>query len=152
MILATTTSVTIPLEIAFEPGFSTSISFEVFSLFVDFLFLVDILINFRCSFINNHGDEITDRKVIAKKYVMGRFWLDFMTILPAKHFILDPKYNMYAKMIGMLKVTRVLRISDLISYLNIHETVKMNLKLIQQIFFLMLYVHCIACGWFYITK
>lgn len=95
---------------------------------------------------------MVDRAKIAKKYLLGRFWLDFLTILPAKWLITDSRYLIYARMIGMLKVTRVLRISDLISYLNIHESVKMNLKLLQQVFFLILYVHCISCGWFYITK
>lgn len=130
MVLAIAKSITIPLEIAFDPKFAETTSFIFFSLFVDFIFFLDIFINFRCSYINKHGEEVVDRGMIAKKYLLGRFWLDFLTILPAKYAVSDEGFLIYAKMIGMLKVTRVLRISDLISYLNIHESVKMNLKLL----------------------
>lgn len=128
MFLAIVKSVTIPLEIAFDPEFAFEPSFVAFSVFVDIVFAIDILFNFRCTYINEHGEEVKNLKKIARKYFFGRFWLDFVTVLPLKYMFED---RSEFKMIGMLKVTRVLRIADLINYLNIHEYVKLNLKLIQ---------------------
>lgn len=85
MTLATIKSVTIPVEIAFSPPFEKDPSFIAFSAFVDFIFFIDILINFRCTFVNQDGDEVSDLKKIAKKYVLGRFWIDLITVLPLKY-------------------------------------------------------------------
>jgi len=47
---------------------------------------------------------------------------------------------------------RVFRLSKLITKLNISEDRKMTLKLLKLIFFIILYIHCVGCCWFYIIK
>ena len=47
---------------------------------------------------------------------------------------------------------RVLRFTRIISYLNATESVKQSLKLSKLIFYLLVYIHLQACGWYAYTK
>ena len=50
---------------------------------VDLLFVIDIIINFRTTYISGKGEEVFDPKVIAKKYALGgRFWIDLLSVIP----------------------------------------------------------------------
>jgi len=47
------------------------------------LFLIDVVLNFFTTYINDNGDEIMDMKKIAKNYLKVNFWLDLFASLPA---------------------------------------------------------------------
>lgn len=50
---------------------------------MDTLFVIDILVNFRCTYIDREGEEIYDPKLIAKNYVVGgRFAIDLIATIP----------------------------------------------------------------------
>jgi len=83
MILATYNCFAIPYEVAFEPPMMEATFFTVLDWLIDFLFLVDIFINFRTTVINSkNGEEITDTKELAKEYMKGRFWIDLLATIP----------------------------------------------------------------------
>lgn len=44
------------------------------------------------------------------------------------------------------------RLSRVITYLNLQSSIKMTLRLVKLIFFLILYLHLVGCFWFYIAK
>ena len=56
------------------------------------------------------------------------------------------------KIFGALKLVRVLRLSKIIAYLRATEEIKAFLKLIKLVFFLMIYMHCLACVWWMIVS
>jgi len=56
------------------------------------------------------------------------------------------------KLFSLLKLVRVLRLERLISKLNLKNEVKTSLKLIKLIFFILLFIHFVGCGWFFIAK
>jgi len=114
------------------------------------MFIIDIFINFRSSFINSIGDEISDPKHIAKNYIKG-FWIDLISVLPFDTIVGKNSNLSLLKLFGLLKVVRVLRLGRIINYLNIREDSKMTLKLGNLIFFLILYIHCLACLWYYVV-
>ena len=83
MVLATWNCFAIPLEIAFEPAMSKGIGWLVINSVTDVLFLVDIVLTFRTTYINTAtGDEITEPKKIAMQYLSGRFWIDLLATIP----------------------------------------------------------------------
>lgn len=49
------------------------------------------------------------------------------------------------QLLGILKLGRMLRLSKIISYLNVDEDVKASMKLSKLIFFLILYMHFSSC-------
>jgi len=53
---------------------------------------------------------------------------------------------------GLLKLGRVLRLGCIITFLNVKVDLKMSLKLLKLVFFLVMYIHCIACLWFMIAE
>ena len=55
-------------------------------------------------------------------------------------------------MAGLLKLTRVTRISKIIRDLSVKEETKALFKIIQLTFYLFLYIHIIACLWWYIIE
>lgn len=55
-------------------------------------------------------------------------------------------------MFGLLKIIRVFRLSSIINNLNLREQLKMTIKIIKLCFFLILYVHVIACMWYYLVR
>ena len=119
--------------------------------------MIDVFISFRTSFvIESTGIEITDLKVIALKYLKGRFTIDLLASLPLDMLtfaISNSKQNSFVfQIFGLLKLVRVLRLSKLITYLNLKSNVKMSLKLAKLIFFIVMFIHCLACIWFYIVS
>lgn len=48
-------------------------------------------------------------------------------------------------------MTRILRFTKVISFLNATENVKLSLKLFKLIFYLLVYIHLQACAWYFYT-
>lgn len=73
----------IPFSLAFNDQYE-SVALEAFGYMVDSIFVMDILINFRTSFIHPKiGIEISDGKLIAIEYIkQWRFWCDVLSIIP----------------------------------------------------------------------
>lgn len=113
------------------------------------MFIVDIFVNFRTSYLNDAtGQEITDTKKIAVQYLKARFWIDFLASIPFDLVIIifgiEEDNTTIFQTFGLFKLIRVLRLSRLIVYLNLKDDIKMSLKLVKLIFFLVMYLHCWA--------
>lgn len=119
--------------------------------------MFDVAICFRTSFIDHKTEEEQyDLKVISNHYLKGRFWADLLASLPFDFISLVAEKTsdsvQLLNLFGLLKLIRVLRISRIIMYLNAKENVKLTLKLVNIIFFLILYVHCQGCVWWLIVN
>ena len=79
--------VSVPLEIAFEPAMRHSfgqggwVGWSAWNLFVDALFVFDILLNFRTSFLHE-GHMVRDGWLIAHNYLRGWFFIDLIGSFP----------------------------------------------------------------------
>ena len=83
MICAVWNCITIPVNVAFPENFFTHTGFTVFDWCVDIIFLLDILVNFRTSYLNTKtGDEITNWWQIASNYLKTRFIIDLLATIP----------------------------------------------------------------------
>ena len=129
--------------------------FTAINAIIDTLFLVDIIISFRTTYVDpSTGDEIQDLRQIANHYLRSRFWLDLLATIPIDQFaeLIVQESVTALQMFGLLKLVRVLRLGRIIAYLNLKDDVKMSLKLMKLVFFLVIYIHCWACLWFLIVK
>jgi CRP-like cAMP-binding protein len=146
---------TIPFIIAFIPGWAESWYYITIIWLINFIFVIDIFVNLRTTYINNRtGDEVWDPKMIAKKYVFGpRFTIDFLSALPLDQFIPQGLFvRDIFSLLGMLKAVRVMRLSKVIQSLNIRQDIKAYLKLLKLVFYLIIYIHFIACIFYYIVQ
>jgi hypothetical protein len=55
---------------------------EIFSLVVDCLFFIDIIVNFISAIQTVDGDFIVGLKEIAYNYITGWFFIDFIAVFP----------------------------------------------------------------------
>ena len=120
---------------------------------VDACFLLDILIHFRSAYFDDElGQEISDSWKIAKLYLKGLFWLDLIAIFPFELMLPKDKDSFWADFIGLMKLSRILRINRLIQYLSYTEDTKANLRLLKILVFLALYLHLFGCSWWLIVS
>lgn len=149
IIAAIYNTITIPLVIAFNPNVFESTLVTVLESFIDLTFFLDIIINFRTTYISTKtGEEIYDFQMIARRYLFGRFFVDFLSSIPFDK--LSGGSNDILPILGMLKLIRINRINVVIRNLNTKSDFKAFLKVLWLVFFLFLYNHVIACLWYYI--
>ena len=60
MLIATWNAMTLPIELAFEPGFTESPENSFLNGIIDFLFLIDIIVVFRTTIIGDNGEIVVD--------------------------------------------------------------------------------------------
>ncbi len=82
MLLAIYNCLMIPFVVAFEPENSEALN--GWERFVDVSFGLDIIVNFRCTFVNEKtGFEICSNKKVAMNYITtGRFFVDLAASIP----------------------------------------------------------------------
>ena len=87
MIFATWNCFTIPITVAFEPGVAETIYFFLFNSFIDIVFLLDIFVQFRTSFLHPRtGEEIILPHLIGWEYFKSRFLIDVLATIPFDTF------------------------------------------------------------------
>lgn len=136
----------LPIGIAFRVKNQV---FDLTSQAVDVIFVLDIFIVFRTTILDDDsGEEIRDGKVIASKYLKGRFTVDFLSTVPFDYIALvscsfhsfkvilytplSDSLNLFLlqifldsasakqfQLFGLLKLIRVLRLNRIIMYLNL---------------------------------
>ena len=138
---------TIPVAFAFSPPFTKELWFIFTDWFTTLIYLIDIVIQFRTTYVDQFGSIIRSYNSIAINYITSAsFWLDSISLLanPAT----DKIY--WIKFVGILKITRVFRIREIISAANVDKTKKALLKAAYFIFLLSIYIHLTGCIWFYV--
>lgn len=148
MILAIFNCFAIPVDVAFSPSFMNTWYMLVINSIIDFIFLIDLIVNFRTTFIHGKtGKEIIEPSEIAKSYLQGRFWVDLLATIPFDTFaelIIGEQSSAFLSIFSLLKLVRVLRLNRIISIMKVANEVKLSLKLGKLVFFLTMYIHCLG--------
>jgi hypothetical protein len=122
---------------------------------------MDIIISFRSTYLSTvDGVEIIDDFKIAKNYtgkIFGGFFLDLISSIPLNDIVVplfteSKSVSIFLESIGLLKIIRIAKLGTFIANLNINAGVKVLLKMIQMVLYLVLSMHIIACLWFFIVK
>lgn len=120
---------------------------------IDVIFAVDILIMFRTNYRDDKRDiVISDGKMIAINYVKGRFLIDLIASIPFD-FIIDINDDSKARRTGnifqVIKLTRLLRLGRMVSYIKfIAKDLKFGMKIAQTLLFIIIFLN--LCGCIYI--
>jgi voltage-gated potassium channel len=125
------------------------------TIIVDLVFMFDILLNFRTSFINSHtGDEESDPRTIAHNYLTnGKLIFDLLSAFPYDYvaFSLGTSDTTW-RALGFLRILRAYRLSRLVLFLRARDETKLLIKLLQLFLYLIMYVHVIGCIFFLIVS
>ena len=152
LLIAIFNSFSIPLALAFS-GIGRDLAEDPFYVLTNIvgtiLFMLDILLNMNTTYYDLDGEEIVERKKIVKHYLGGMFLIDFISSLPLESIDGIPEQ---VRLLNMLKIIRVLRITDVINKSNFGEEMKSRFRMAQIVFFLVLTIHIISCVWHYLCR
>lgn len=155
MLLAAWNTFQIPIDVAFEPAIFAKRIFFYLNSFVDVIFFIDILVNFRSAYIDTKtGEEVREGWMVAYNYLHTRFLIDFLATVPfdlMASFFFDSN-SLFFQLFGLLKLIRVLRLARIVTFLNLQDDTVVIFSIGTLIFFLIVYLHCYTCFWFFIVN
>jgi hypothetical protein len=120
----------IPLKAAFED--TPEPESVYFDFYLDAVFLIDIIITFNMPLYDQKSRLITDRKVIARKYLKTWFLADLMVCFPVSYFRLNSAHwvrnkdeiqNLFT--LNFTSMPRVYRIMLMCKLVRIRRTIEM---------------------------
>jgi CRP-like cAMP-binding protein len=122
LLLVVYSAIIIPLELAF-PG--ENFSSDVTSTVVDIIFIFDVVLSFRTTYVDPNGDEVFDKTLIKENYLKTWFPIDLMACFPLELIVMlfsDGKNeagNIGATiLLRLLKFPRLLRMGRIFKYLE----------------------------------
>jgi len=119
---------------------------EIVNLIVDLMFIIDILINFRTTYVEKKSEVVVSSpKKIAIHYLKTWFIVDFVAAIPFDYFIPD-QANGAASLTGLLKTARLLRLIRVSRKMDRYSEYGIAvIFLLTSIFTLI--AHWLACIW-----
>lgn len=118
-------------------------------VFVEIIFIIDIILSFRTTYVNKKGEVVTDTKSILTHYLRGWFICDLLAALP-----FDVLYaaNLYSRntLIHLLKLTRLLRLVRLFAKMDRYSQYSYIILTLLMLGFSLL-AHWLACLWYVIA-
>ena len=135
--------------------------FLAMNSFIDFVFALDILVNFRTTYYDRESqDEVKDPKQLAKEYIKTcsftapSFTIDFLSTVPFDTIALmfTDSGSPILALFSLLKLVRITRLGRIIERMNVRQEMKSALKLFELIFLIVVYIHVLACLWFVIAS
>ena len=155
----------IPLQVSFDDPTLKSNLFLVINSIIDFFFFIDILVMFRTVYIDSRGDECNNSRKMAFNYLQTTFIIDLIATIPFDLILsASNSYREYQKdvvknnkvpwvdLLGIFKLGRLHRLQNMIGFLNVSGDFKSSLKLTKLCIFLVIYIHCLSCYWWFLVK
>ncbi|NXH12600.1 KCNH4 protein, partial [Bucco capensis] len=145
-------AVTVPYNVCFtgtEESLSAARSTIVSDIAVEMLFILDIILNFRTTYVSQSGQVVYDPRSICIHYVATWFFVDLIAALP---FDLLYVFNVtVTSLVHLLKTVRLLRLLRLLQKLDRYSQYSaMVLTLLMSMFALL--AHWMACIWYVIGR
>ncbi|XP_048479359.1 potassium voltage-gated channel subfamily H member 8 isoform X5 [Plutella xylostella] len=121
---------------------------------VEALFIVDIVLNFRTTFVSKKGEVVSDSKAIALNYIRTWFVVDLLAALPFDLLYASDVYSGTESTHGnvhLVKLTRLLRLARLLQKMDRYSQYSALILTLLMLSFSLL-AHWLACIWFIIAE
>ncbi|CAH2224194.1 potassium voltage-gated channel subfamily H member 3 [Pelobates cultripes] len=147
-------AVTVPYSVCFSSGKEEGIASprsppSPCDLTVEVLFILDIVLNFRTTFVSQSGQVVFSSRLIFIHYIRTWFLLDLLAALPVD-LLYSFKVNVYFGA-HLLKAVRLLRLLRLLPRLDRYSQYSaVVLSLLMVVFALL--AHWVACIWYFIGQ
>ena len=158
--------VVVPLRIGFNEEASPRSAIFWFEVSIDFVFIIDIVVNCRTAYLTAHGLLEKRPRQIARHYLLSWFVVDVSASIPVDLILLanqafmeddgSEERNSYrmTKLIKALRLTRLLRLVRLVKLARVikiaQEQLQINpfvLQLVKLCFKMSFLIHLSACAW-----
>ncbi|XP_026169128.1 potassium voltage-gated channel subfamily H member 6-like [Mastacembelus armatus] len=126
-------------------GYSCS-PLNVVDLIVDIMFIVDIIINFRTTYVNSNDEVVSKSFRIAVHYLKGWFLIDMVAAIPFDLLIYRSEEET-TTLIGLLKTARLLRLVRVARKLDRYSEYGAAVLFLLMCTFALI-AHWLACIWY----
>ncbi|CAI5446203.1 unnamed protein product [Caenorhabditis angaria] len=120
---------------------------EIVDLIVDIMFIVDIIINFRTTYVNENDEVVSHPGKIANHYFKGWFIIDMIAAVPFDLLLVNPNNEETTTLIGLLKTARLLRLVRVARKLDRYSEYGAAVLLLLMATFALI-AHWLACIWY----
>ncbi|XP_018909518.1 voltage-gated delayed rectifier potassium channel KCNH8 isoform X2 [Bemisia tabaci] len=121
---------------------------------VESLFILDIILNFRTTFVSKKGEVVSNSKLIAIHYVKSWFIVDLLAALPFDLLYASDVYSgdePSPGQIHLLKLTRLLRLARLLQKMDRYSQYSAMILTLLMLSFTLV-AHWLACIWYVIAE
>ena len=118
--------------------------------FMDVLFIVDVVINFRSTFVDEKGNEIFNSLAIRKHYMKTWFAIDVLAAFPfdiVYGWIMGGTQQSKLGVLAILKCFRLLRLGKMLKYVEYFLNAN-AVRILKLIFGVFLLAHWTTCSWY----
>ncbi|KAJ0059785.1 hypothetical protein NL108_012015 [Boleophthalmus pectinirostris] len=126
-------------------GYSCS-PLNVVDLIVDIMFIIDILINFRTTYVNSNDEVVSHPIKIAVHYFKGWFLIDMVAAIPFD-LLIYRNGEETTTLIGLLKTARLLRLVRVARKLDRYSEYGAAVLFLLMCTFALI-AHWLACIWY----
>ncbi|GFU17415.1 potassium voltage-gated channel subfamily H member 6 [Nephila pilipes] len=119
----------------------------VIDLLVDVMFIIDIIINFRTTYVNSNDEVISHPGKIAVHYLRGWFIIDVVAAIPFDLLFLGSETDETTTLIGLLKTARLLRLVRVARKIDRYSEYGAAVLLLLVAAFALI-AHWLACIWY----
>ncbi|XP_046350011.2 potassium voltage-gated channel subfamily H member 6-like isoform X1 [Haliotis rufescens] len=120
---------------------------NIIDLIVDIMFIVDILINFRTTYVNKNDEVVSHPGKIAVHYFKGWFLIDVVAAIPFDLLLFGSETDETTTLIGLLKTARLLRLVRVARKLDRYSEYGAAVLLLLMATFALI-AHWLACIWY----
>ncbi|KAF7697817.1 potassium voltage-gated channel subfamily H member 6a [Silurus meridionalis] len=122
---------------------------NVVDLVVDVMFIIDIIINFRTTYVNRNDEVVSHPGRIAQHYFKGWFLIDIVAAIPFDLLIFrsGPDEPQTTTLIGLLKTARLLRLVRVARKLDRYSEYGAAVLFLLMCTFALI-AHWLACIWY----
>ncbi|XP_078135046.1 voltage-gated delayed rectifier potassium channel KCNH4 [Sander vitreus] len=144
-------AVTVPYDVSFMEYNSEAVerSASISDIAVEFLFIIDIILTFRTTYVSQSGQVVYEGRSICLHYATSWFFVDLLAALP---FDLLYAFNItVSSLVHLLKTVRLLRLFRLLQKLDRYSQYSsLVLTILMSVFAVL--AHWMACIWYIIGR
>ncbi|XP_011498400.1 PREDICTED: potassium voltage-gated channel subfamily H member 8 [Ceratosolen solmsi marchali] len=121
---------------------------------VEVIFIIDIVLNFRTTYVNRKGEVVSNSKSIAWNYFKSWFFVDAVAALPFDLLYASDVYSGEESghsHIHLVKLTRLLRLARLLQKMDRYYQYSAIILTLLMLFFTLV-AHWLACIWYIIAE
>lgn len=135
-------TISIPLLASFYLDEFESSGFMTGEAVISIVFLIDIFITFRTTYIDNSSlEEVANGSRIMKNYLFSiGILFDAVAVIPFE-FLPFPSFSL----LRLLKIYKLFSLSNTVSMMKVHQMLKQIMKFLILLVFLLLYIHFTGC-------
>lgn len=158
-IMVAMTAITVPFRISFD--IQDTVFLATTDRVSDACFMIDIMLSFLTTYVDETGVEIVNRHEIRRHYLKSNFLVDVISTIPFDFFVesltaqKDYRSLKLFRTIKLVKLLRLIRLSKLYK-MNVQWTSELDInmdtvRLLKLLAPVMTIAHYVGCFWYYMS-